>query len=75
MLYEKEKQKSRAVVEHVWELQHCIAWNDMKILGQDTNNIPRKTRDTMYIIQCWSALINRDMGLEVSHVWDSLFSN
>ena len=36
-------------------------------------NIPRKIWEAIHIRQCRDRTMNRDIGLEVSYVWDSVF--
>ena len=64
-----------AVTEHIWFNQHSIAWDHVKILDQDSMTSARRIREALHIRK-HSNLMNRDGGVEVSHIWDSLlFSN
>ena len=62
-----------AVAEHVWSLQHSISWDEVEILDQDPSTKSRRIKKALHIRQ-HSNLMNRDGGVEVSHVWDSLYS-
>ena len=63
-----------AVAEHVWLKQHSIAWDHVKILDQDSITSKRRIREALHIRK-HSYLMNRDGGVEVSHIWDSLLSS
>ena len=56
---------------HVWELHHSIDWDNTTIVDFDPETISRKTREALYIRRR-KDLMNRDLGLETSHIWDSL---
>ena len=60
-----------AVAEHVWSLQHSISWDKVDILDQDSSTDTRKIRETLHIRK-HTNLMNRDGGVEVSPIWDSL---
>ena len=59
-----------AVAEHVWLNQHSIAWDHVKILDQDSLTSTRRIREALHIRK-----LNRDGGVEVSHISDSLLSS
>ena len=67
-----ELEKS-AVATHAWNLHHCVDWEGVSIIDQDSNTISRKIRESLHIRRR-SGLMNRDDGLEISHMWESLFS-
>ena len=67
----KGQTEKSAVAEHVWSNQHSIAWDHMRILDQDSITSTRKIREALHIRQ-HTNLMNRDGGVEVSHIWDSL---
>ena len=50
----------------------CVAWDGVKILDHDSQSISRKIREALHI-RMGSSLMNRDVGIDVSHVWDPLF--
>ena len=54
----KAKTEKSAVAEHVWNLQHCIDWDNITILDQDPANIPRKIREAIHIRQCEDRVMN-----------------
>ena len=64
-----------AVAEHVWLNLHSIVWDHVKILDQDSMTSTRRIRQALDIRK-HSNLMNRDEGVDVSHIWDLLlFSN
>ena len=59
-----------AISAHFWELHHFIDWDNTTIIAFDSDTISRKTKEALYI-RC-KDLMNRDLGLETSHIWVSL---
>ena len=70
----KGQTEKSAVAEHVWSNQHSIDWNHVEILDQDSITSTRRIREALHIRK-HSNLMNRDGGIEVSHIWDSLVTS
>ena len=62
-----------AVAEHVWSQQHQISWDNVEIVDHDQLTTTRRIREALHICRGVN-LMNRDLGVEVSHIWDTLFS-
>ena len=68
----KGNTEKSAVAEHAWKHQHRVAWDSAKILDHDSQSAPRKIGEALHIHR-GSSLMNRDVGIDASHVWDPLF--
>ena len=51
-----------------------ITWDHVIILDQDAITTKTKIREALHIHQ-HTNLMNRDVGVEVSHIWDSLVTS
>ena len=56
-----------AVAEHVRSNQHSIAWDQVRILDQDSITSTRRIREALHIRKHTNRM-NRDGGIEVSHI-------
>jgi len=52
-------------------MQHSIDWENVSNIDSDPHAIPRKIREAIYIKR-HADLMNRDKGLEISHLWNPL---
>ena len=63
-----------AVAKHVWDMSHNMDWSNTTAMDCDPQSLPRKIREAIHIRNSKGhSLINRDCGLEVSYMWDTLF--
>ena len=59
-----------AVAKHVWDMSHNMDWSNTTVMDCDPQSLPRKA---IHIRNSKGhSLINRDCGLEVSYMWDTL---
>ena len=64
-----------AVSEHVWNNNHNIDWANVSIIDRDSQIISRRIREAIHIRRSSGAsLLNRDEGLELTHMWDSFLN-
>ena len=57
-----------AVAEHVWDSNHRINWNAVKVLDMERGWRARRTKEALHIAIRKPSL-NRDVGLELSPFW------
>ena len=63
-----------AVAKHVLDMSHNMDWSDTTVTYYDPQSLPKKVRESIHIRNSTEpCLINRDCGLEVSYMWDTLF--
>jgi hypothetical protein len=56
-------------------MQHSIDWENASVIDRDPHTVSRKIKEAIHIRKNRD-LMNRDEGLETSHMWDSfLFPN
>ena len=60
-----------AVAEHVWNIHHTNNWDNVTIIDKDKYAVSREIRDAIYIRRN-TELMNRDRGIDISPMWDSL---
>ena len=53
--------------------KECIAldWDNITIIDKDVDSISRKVKEALHI-RMNNDLMNRDSGVDISHMWDSL---
>ena len=63
------------VSEHVWNNNHNIGWANVFIIDRDSQTISRRIREVIHIRRSSrTSLMNRDEGLELTHMWDLLLN-
>ena len=72
MLSAREKRRSRLQRNMFGQHNILINWDNISVVDQDKDSIPRKIREALHIRRHGGRLINRDSGLEISCVWDRL---
>ena len=70
----KAETENSAVAEHVSGICSIVQTGIMSSGHSQHSNL-RKIRETIHIRQCGDRVINGDIGMEVSYVWDSQFSS
>jgi hypothetical protein len=67
----RKGETDHSVAKHVWDMQHSIDWENASVIDRDPHTVSRKIKETIDIRKN-RYLMNRDEGLETSHMWDSL---
>ena len=63
------------VSEHVWNNNHDIDWANVSIIDRYSQTISRRIREVIHIRRSsGTSLMNRDEGLELTHMWDLLLN-